>query len=112
MSGTRKADIIRDLATQLKQSEDTKESILKMLALKDVKIDQIDEMIINIDKAIPGLIQNINDNVLPIRQAYDARINNGCRSDLTWEVTETSEDEDGNNYTVYTVVKNLSLIHI
>ena len=106
MSGTRKADIIRDLATQLKQSEDTKEGILKMLALKDVKIDQIDEMIINIDKAIPGLIQNINDNVLPIRQAYDARINNGCRSDLTWEVTETSEDEDGNNYTVYTVVKN------
>ena len=106
MSGTRKADIIRDLATQLKQSEDTKEGILKMLALKDVKIDAIDEMIVNIDKAIPGLIANINANVLPVRQAYDARISSGCRSDLTWEITESDTDEDGNDYTVYTVVKN------
>ena len=106
MSGTRKADIIRDLASQLKQSEETKEGILKLLAVQDVKIDQIDEMIINIDKEIPNLIANINANVLPVRQAFDARISNGCRSDLTWEVTETDTDEDGNDYTVYTVVKN------
>ena len=106
MAGTRKADIIRDLAAQLKQSEETKEGLLKLLALKDVKIDEIDEMIINIDKEIPNLIANINDNVLPVRQAYDARINSGCRSDITWEVTESDTDEDGNDYTVYTVVKN------
>jgi len=106
MAGNRKADIIRDLATQLKQSEDTKEGLLKLLALKDVKIDEIDEMIINIDKEIPNLIANINANVLPVRQAYDARITGGCRSDITWEVTETGTDFDDNDYTVYTVVKN------
>ena len=106
MAGNRKADIIRDLANSLKRSEDTKKDVLELLALQDVKIDQIDEMIVNIDRAIPSLIKNINDNVLPVRQAYDTRISNGCRSDIKWEVTETSEDEDGNDYTVYTVVKN------
>ena len=106
MAGNRKADIIRDLATQLKQSDDTKEGVLTLLALQDVKIDQIDEMIVNIDRAIPTLIKNINDNVLPVRQAYDTRISNGCRSDIKWEVTETGTDVDDNDYTVYTVVKN------
>ena len=106
MAGTRKADIIRDLATRLKQSEDTKAAILRMLALKDVKIDAIDEMIVNIDKAIPSLLKNINDNVLPVRQAYDARINNGCRSDITWEIQQVTEDDDGAEVVVYEVVKN------
>ena len=106
MAGTRKADIIRDLATRLKQSEDTKAAILRMLALKDIKIDAIDEMIVNIDKAIPGLLKNINDNVLPVRQAYDARINNGCRSDITWEIQQVTEDDDGAEVVVYEVVKN------
>ena len=106
MAGTRKADIIRDLAAQLKQSEETKDGLLKLLALKDVKIDEIDEMIINIDKEIPNLIQNINDNVQPVQQAYLDRVSSGCRSDLTWEITESDTDDDGNDYTVYTVVKN------
>lgn len=103
----RKADIIRDLANQLKQSEDTREGILRMLALKDAKIDEIDELIINIDRKIPNLIANINANVTPIKTAYDARISSGCRSDLTWEVTETGTNfRDQSSYTVYTAVKN------
>jgi hypothetical protein len=107
MSGTRKADIIRDLATQLKQSEDTREGILRMLALKDAKIDEIDELIINIDRKIPDLIANINANIIPIRTAYNSRISTGCRSDLTWEITQTGTNvRDQSSYTVYTVVKN------
>jgi len=106
MSGTRKADIIRDLATQLKQSEDTREGILRMLALKDAKIDEIDELIINIDRKIPDLIDNINANIIPIRTAYNSRISTGCRSDLTWEITETGTDMNDDAYTIYTAVKN------
>jgi hypothetical protein len=102
----RKADIIRDLASQLKQSEDTREGILRMLALKDAKIDQIDELIVNIDKKVPDLIANINANVTPIQTAYDSRISSGCKSDLTWEITESGTDFDDDDYTVYTVVKN------
>ena len=52
MSGTRKADIIRDLTSKAKQSEDSREGILRMLALKDAKIDEIDELITNIDKLL------------------------------------------------------------
>jgi hypothetical protein len=102
----RKKEILRSIASDLKLSVDTREALLTLLALKDVQIDVIDELIINIDRKIPQLLQNINDNVLPVRQAYDARINDGCRSDLKWEVTETGTDFDDNDYTVYTVVKN------
>ena len=101
-----KADIIKGLLDKVELSKTARQDILRMLALKDAKIDEIDELIINIDKQIPGLIKNINDTVGPIKDAHDARINNGCRSDITWEVTESDEDEDGNAYTVYTVVKN------
>lgn len=107
MSGTRKADIIKDLSTQSKQSEDNREGILRMLALKDAKIDKIDELIINIDKEIPNLIANINVTIPPIKTAYDARITAGCRSDLKWEITESGTNfRDNSDYTVYTVVKN------
>ena len=102
----RKADVIRDLANQLKQSEDTREGVLKMLALKDAKIDEIDELIVNIDREIPNLIANINANVTPIQTAYDSRISSGCRSDLTWEITETGTDMNDDAYTIYTAVKN------
>ena len=101
-----KKKIIENLANNIKQHEDTKQAILTMLALKDVQIDLIDELIIEIDRKIPGLIANINANVKPVQQAYINRINDGCRSDLKWEVTESDTDEDGNDYTVYTVVKN------
>ena len=107
MSGTRKADIIRDLAAQLKQSEETKEGVLSLLALKDVKIDAIDEMIINIDREIPALIKNINDFVPAIQTTHDARITAGCRSDLKWEITETGTNLiDDSDFTTYTCVKN------
>jgi hypothetical protein len=106
MAGTRKADIIRDIAAKIKQSEDNREVILSMLALKDVKIDEVDVLISNIDKEIPGLINNINVNVPPIKTAYDARITDGCRSDLKWEITETGTDMNDDAYTIYTCVKN------
>ena len=106
MAGTRKADIIRDLAAQIKQSEDNKEGLLSLLALKDVKIDEIDVLISNIDKEIPSLIQNINNFVPAIQTTHDARITAGCRSDLKWEITETGEDVNDDPYTIYTCVKN------
>ena len=101
-----KDDIIKGFLEQEKQSKDNREGILKMLALKDVQIDILDELIINIDKQIPPLLQNINDFVSPIKAAYDARINSGCRSDIEWQVTESEEDDDGNTSTIYSIVPN------
>ena len=101
-----KDDIIKGFAEQLKQSEDTRNDVLKMLALKDAKIDQIDEIISNIDRAIPQFLKNINDTVPAIKTAYDNRINEGCRSALTWEETAGEEDDDGNTSTVFKVVPN------
>ncbi len=101
-----KQDIIEDLRRSVKLKEDSREGILDQLALLDVKIDKIDDLIVSIDKKIPPLINTINTRINEVQAAYDARITAGCRSDITWEVTETSEDEDGNETTVYTCVKN------
>ena len=106
MAGTRKADIIRDLAAQIKQNEENRESILSMLALKDVKIDEVDVLISNIDKELPPLIDTINNTIPAIQTTHDARIAAGCRSDLKWEITETGNDVNDDPYTVYTCVKN------
>jgi len=102
----RKKEILKSIANDLKLSVDTREALLTLLALKDVQIDVIDELIVNIDRQIPSLLANINANVKPVQTAYVNRINDGCRSDLKWEITESDTDEDGNDYTVYTVVKN------
>ena len=97
-----KQDILDDLQRSVKLKEDSRAGILDQLALSDVKIDKMDALIANVDKKIPPLIDEINNVITEIKEAHDARITAGCRSDLTWEVTETSEDDDGNESTVYT----------
>jgi len=101
-----KQDILDDLQRSVKLKEDSRDGILDQLALIDVKIDKMDTIITNIDKKIPPLINNIKVRIDELKAAYDARITAGCRSDITWEITETSEDEDGNESTVYTCVRN------
>lgn len=104
---TFKEDILEDLNQSLKLQEDSREAILQQLALKDAKIDKIDALIVNIDKKIPPLIDEINSKVTALKAAYDARIAAGCRSDLKWEITESTTNlRNGTSYTVYTCIKN------
>ena len=107
-----KQDILDDLQRSVKLKEDSRAGILDQLALSDVKIDKMDALIANIDKKIPPLIDEINNAITELKNAHDARITAGCRSDLTWEVTETSEDDDGNESTVYTCVKNNTNVQV
>jgi len=102
-----KEELIESLQEKIGFSTASREGLLKLLAVKDAKIDKIDDLIINIDKKIPPLIDAINTAVTAVKTTHEARITAGCRSDLTWEVTETgTNDVDDSEYTIYTVVKN------
>ena len=51
---------IDDIITEIKEKKQQRESLLDQLSLADVEIDQLDELIVNIDKDIPPLLDKIN----------------------------------------------------
>ena len=104
---TLKDDILEELRQKLKYATDARDAILDQIKLKDVQIDKIDVLISNIDKKIPPLLKEINDAIDALKAAYDARISDGCRSDLRWEVVSTNTNfRSGSSYTTYKCVKN------
>ena len=104
---TLKDDILEELRQKLKYATDARDAILDQIKLKDVQIDKIDVLIGNIDKKIPPLLKEINDAIDDLKAAYDARISDGCRSDLKWEVVATNTNfRSSTTYTTYKCVKN------
>ena len=93
-------EFIDDIVQSIKDKKEQRQSLLDQLSLIDVEIDRIDELIINIDKDIPPLIDEINVKIQAYSDAYQARINGGCRSDLKWVYVGTVDwgDEDAEEY--------------
>ena len=85
------AKLIQELEDELESKETQREGILDYLALIDVRIDEYDELIKNIDKAVVKLTDEINDAITPVKEAYDERISSGCRSNLIWELKDSYE---------------------
>ena len=54
-------EFIDDIVQSIKDKKEQRQSLLDQLSLVDVEIDKIDELIINIDKDIPPLIDKINE---------------------------------------------------
>lgn len=97
--------IAKRLRDSKEQSATEAEVLNEQLALKDVIIDEYDELINKLDDKIPPLIAPINQKITAVETAYHNRITHGCRSDLAWELQEEKElnDED---VQVYKVVKD------
>jgi hypothetical protein len=76
--------LVSDKELKLKQQSD----LQNLLLLTDLNIDGYDQMIINIDKKLPALINPINTASLNLATAYQSRIAAGCLSDLTWTLTQ------------------------
>lgn len=108
---------IDDLKQQIKYKTSEVEMLKDQLVLLDLKIDGYDVIIQNIDKEIIPLIDEINVAIGSVKNAYDARIAAGCKSDLYWELTSTAEysvfNKGGENYSYevqnYTCKKNPSV---
>jgi hypothetical protein len=69
-----------DRESKIRQRDATKD----LLLLTDVTIDGYDKLIVNMDKPLPGLLEEINDKITDVKTAYDARIVADCLSDLKW----------------------------
>ncbi len=82
------AKLIQELEDELESKEKQREGILDYLALIDVRIDEYDELIKNIDKAVVKLTDEINNSITPVKEAYDERIESGCRNNLVWKLVD------------------------
>jgi hypothetical protein len=86
-------NIIESLKEDKEQKIKQREGTNDILLLTDVTIDGYDKLIVNMDKPVPGLIQEINTKITNVKSAYEQRIAAGCLSDLKWiktgEVTRT-----------------------
>lgn len=104
--GRIKQTLIDDISSKKRQRSE----ISDILLLLDIDLDMYDELIINIDKQVPSLLQEINDAIQDVDDAYTARITGDGRSDLHWAVesTQTVEQELGGEVTttVYKCTKN------
>ena len=107
---TLKNDILEELKQKLKYARDARDAILDQIKLKDVQIDKIDVLVSKMDKKVAPLLKEVNDAIDNLKAAYDARIADGCRNDLKWEIQGTTTNfRSGSSYTTYKCVKDPSL---
>jgi hypothetical protein len=76
----------KDLRQDIKFKEAEKKQIENQLTLLDLKIDQYDVLIGNIDKKIVSLVNEINASINDVKVAYDTRVAAGCSNSLSWNV--------------------------
>lgn len=108
---TASQEILSDLEEQLANKTNQRNALIGQLGLLDVSIDKYDDLIVNIDKDCLDIISIINQAILPVKQAYDARVAAGCVSNLAWYLVETWDNFSEYNdttYYKYEVKKNLN----
>lgn len=104
--------IINDSNYDLKLKKNQLDSVLDQIKLLDVLIDEVDELIIDLDKKSLVLIDDVNNKIENVRIAYDKQVSIGCSSNLKWNFIGTSIGYDPNtgtavSYTDYEVIKGL-----
>lgn len=103
--------IIDSIKTDIRNKLQQREEITDILLLQDIDLDMYDELIVNIDKKIPDLVNEINVAIANVDAAYKARIDGDGRSDLKWNIVSTTVVNPGfgtNSTRIvrYEVIKN------
>lgn len=80
----------KELKQDIKFKEEEKKQIENQLTLLDLKIDQYDVLIGNIDKKIVSLANEINASINQVKIAYDTRVAAGCSNSLYWNLVSQS----------------------
>lgn len=83
------SNIINDLKEELESVKSQKSALLTQLSLLDVNIDEVDSLVVNIDRDTLPILSKINDAINKVKIAYDNRIISKCRNNLYWELTST-----------------------
>lgn len=81
------SDIISDLSEKRQQAYDGIEFLQNNIIVKDsVDKARYDAVIVSIDANLFADVQNVNDKLQDVKDAYQARIDVGCRTDMFWRV--------------------------
>lgn len=105
--------IINNLNYKYTLNDRQLKSILDLLSLTDVSIDNISKVIQSLDSKTVDLINELNGAINAVTAAYATRITIGCRSDLIWNNIGISTGKSqltgaAVTFSNYTVIKNPS----
>jgi FtsZ-binding cell division protein ZapB len=107
------SDIISQLNGKKQQAYDGIEFLQKNIILKDGLKETYDAAIVSIDADLFAELEIVNDKFRDVKDAYQARVNAGCRTDMFWRVLGISTTSDGGGGTneYYNIqVTKLSLV--
>ena len=89
------SDIVSDLSQKKQQAYDGVEFLQKNILVKDVNKEKYDAAIVSIDADLFAEVNNVNDKLQDVKDAYQARVDVGCRTDMFWRVLGISTTDDG-----------------
>jgi hypothetical protein len=89
------SDIISDLSEKKQQAYEGIEFLQKNIIVKTGEKEKYDAAIVSIDADLFAELELVNDKLRDVKDAYDARVNAGCRTDMFWRVLGISTTSDG-----------------
>lgn len=89
------SDIISDLSEKKQQANEGIEFLQKNILLNDSEKEKYDAAIVSIDADLFVQVEDVNDKLQDVKDAYQARVNAGCRTDMFWRVLGISTTPDG-----------------
>lgn len=82
-------DLITYLEKKLENRINQRDAILEELALLDLRIDDFDKLIKEIDQEALGYSNSLNSAIYSVENAYNAKIDAGIKSKLIWQEVES-----------------------
>lgn len=90
---TLQSDIINKIKESIRQKEESLQFFLQNIIVSDNQKEPIQQLIESIDESILDDIDIVNDKLVDKREAYQDRIDSGCRTDLFWRVVGFSTEQ-------------------
>jgi hypothetical protein len=89
------SDIISDLSEKKQQAYEGIEFLQKNILVNDINKEKYDAAIVSIDANLFVQVEDVNNKLQDVKDAYQARVNAGCRTDMFWRVLGISTTPDG-----------------
>jgi len=99
------SDIVSELSQKKQQAYEGVEFLQKNILVKDINKEKYDAAIVSIDADLFVDVNNVNGKLQDVKNAYQARVDVGCRTDMFWRLVSISTytdnpDIDGNGTVV------------
>jgi hypothetical protein len=99
--------IKKDVAQKKKQKLENVEFFKEQILLTDALKEDYDSAISSIDTDLLSDITTVNNTLYDVQEAYQDRIDAGCRSDLFWNVAGL--DTSTGDYSLMKIILDLNI---